>query len=75
MATRVKFTTVGNSASIALLKESLSHLPLQKGETLHVISIRPSIPLVSYHAKLAAKMQVGEPVIRRPSDALRKLAA
>jgi putative addiction module antidote len=74
MATAVKITTVGNSAGIVLPKELLSHLNVQKGDSLYVTKTPEGIQLIPYNAEFAAQMDVAERVIGKYRDALRRLA-
>lgn len=74
MATAVKITTVGNSAGIVLPKEVLSHLHVEKGDTLYVTKTKEGIQLVPYDEEFSAQMEAAERVIGRYKDALRRLA-
>jgi putative addiction module antidote len=74
MATTVKITTVGNSAGIVLPKEILSHLNVQKGDSLYVTKTPQGIQLVPYNDEFATQMETAERVIGKYRDALRRLA-
>jgi putative addiction module antidote len=74
MATAVKITTVGNSAGIVLPKEILSHLNVQKGDSLYVTKTSGGIHLVPYEENFAAQMEAARDVMRENRDVLRKLA-
>jgi putative addiction module antidote len=74
MATTVKITTVGNSAGIVLPKEILSHMNVQKGDTLYVTTTRDGIQLVPYEESFAVQMDAARDVMRENRDVLRKLA-
>jgi len=74
MATAVKITTVGNSAGIVLPKEILSHLNVQKGDSLYVTKTPQGIQIVPYNAEFVAQMEAAERVIGKYKDALRRLA-
>ncbi|WP_263350174.1 AbrB/MazE/SpoVT family DNA-binding domain-containing protein [Acidicapsa acidisoli] len=74
MATAVKITTVGNSAGIVLPKEILSHMHVQKGDSLYITQTRDGIHLVPYDEAFAAQMDVAREVMRDNRDVLRKLA-
>ena len=74
MATTVKITTVGNSAGIVLPKEVLSHLNVQKGDTLYLTKTKEGIQVVPYDEEFAAQMEAAERVIGRYKDTLRRLA-
>ena len=74
MATALKITTVGNSAGIVLPKELLSHMNVEKGDTLFVSKTRDVIQLVPYEESFAAQMEAAREVMRENRDVLRKLA-
>ena len=74
MATSVKITTVGNSAGIVLPKEILSHMNVQKGDSLYVTETRDGIQLVPYDETFAVQMEAAREVMRENRDVLRKLA-
>jgi putative addiction module antidote len=74
MATALKITTVGNSVGIVLPKEFLSHMNVQKGDSLYVTKTPDGIQLGAYDAEFVAKMEVAERVIGKYRDALRRLA-
>ncbi len=74
MATTVKITTVGNSAGIVLPKEVLSHMNVQKGDSLYVTQSRDGIHLVPYDEEFALQMEAAREVMRENRDVLRKLA-
>jgi putative addiction module antidote len=74
MATAVKITTVGNSAGIVLSKEHLSHMNVQKGDSLFVTKTADGIHLVPYDPEFARQMEIGHKIMREYRDVLRKLA-
>jgi putative addiction module antidote len=74
MATAVKITTVGNSAGIVLPKEVLSHMNVQKGDSLYLTKTPEGFLIGAYDEEFAAKMEVAERVIGKYRDALRRLA-
>lgn len=74
MATAVKITTVGNSAGIVLPKEFLSHMNVEKGDTLFVTKTQDGIHLVPYDETFATQMEAAREVMRENRDVLRKLA-
>jgi len=74
MATAVKITTVGNSAGIVLPKEILSHLNVQKGDSLYITKTNGGVQIVPYNEEFVAQMEVAERVIGKYKDALRRLA-
>ncbi|MBB5344680.1 AbrB/MazE/SpoVT family DNA-binding domain-containing protein [Tunturibacter empetritectus] len=74
MATAVKITTIGNSVGIVLPKEILSHLHVEKGDTLYVTESPDGIRLSPYDAALGRKLDAFEQVMRENRDVLKKLA-
>jgi putative addiction module antidote len=74
MPTAVKITTVGNSAGIVLPKELLSHMNVEKGDTLYVTKTQDGILLVPYEESFATQMEAAREVMRENRDVLRKLA-
>ena len=74
MPTAVKITTVGNSAGIVLPKELLSHMNVEKGDTLYVTKTQDVILLVPYEESFATQMEAAREVMRENRDVLRKLA-
>jgi putative addiction module antidote len=74
MATALKITTVGNSAGIVLPREFLSHMNVEKGDTLYVTKTPDGIQLVPYEESFAAQMEAAREVMRENRDVLRKLA-
>jgi putative addiction module antidote len=74
MPTAVKITTVGNSAGIVLPKELLSHMNVEKGDTLYVTKTQDGIQLVPYEESFATQMEAAREVMRENRDVLRKLA-
>jgi putative addiction module antidote len=74
MATQVKITTVGNSAGIVLPKEILSHMNVQKGDSLYLTKTPQGFQVIAYDEEFAAQMEIAERVIGRYKDTLRRLA-
>ena len=74
MATALKITTIGNSVGIVLSKEILSHMNVEKGDTLFLTKTQDGIHLVPYEETFAAQMEVAREVMRENRDVLRKLA-
>jgi putative addiction module antidote len=74
MATRVKITTVGNSAGIVLPREVMEKLHVEKGDKLFLTETPDGVRLTAYAPDLAAKMEAGERIMRENRDVLRKLA-
>ena len=74
MATKLKITTVGNSAGIVLPREILERLRVQKGDSLFATETPDGIELRSYDEEFAEQMEIAERVMREDRDVLRKLA-
>jgi putative addiction module antidote len=74
MATALKITTVGNSVGIVLPKEFLSHMNVERGDSLFVTKTPDGIQLVPYEENFAAQMNIAREVMRENRDVLRKLA-
>jgi putative addiction module antidote len=74
MATVVKITTIGNSAGIVLPKEILSHMNVQKGDSLYITKTSGGFQIGPYDEEFAAKMEVAERMIGKYKDAFRRLA-
>jgi putative addiction module antidote len=74
MATALKITTVGNSVGVVLPRELLSHMNVEKGDTLFVTKTSNGIQLVPYEETFAAQMEAAREVMRENRDVLRKLA-
>jgi putative addiction module antidote len=74
MTTTLKITTVGNSVGIVLPKELLSHMNVEKGDSLFVTKTSDGIHLVPYEEAFAAQMDAAREVMRENRDVLRKLA-
>jgi putative addiction module antidote len=74
MATVVKITTVGNSAGIVLPKEVLSHMNVQKGDSLYLTKTPGGFQIGPYEEAFAAQMEAAREVMRENRDVLRKLA-
>lgn len=74
MATKLKITTVGNSAGIVLPREILERLRVEKGDSLFATETPDGIELRAYDAEFEEDMAVAERVMRENRDLLRKLA-
>ncbi len=72
--TRLKITTVGNSAGIVLPKEMLAKLRVEKGDTLLATETPNGIELSAFDADVERQLRMAEEVMREDRDVLRKLA-
>jgi len=74
MTYAVKVTTVGNSVGIVLPKELLAKLHIEKGDTLYVTETPDGVQLTPYDEEFERQIEIGQKVMRKYRDALRKLA-
>ncbi|MBS1768319.1 MAG: AbrB/MazE/SpoVT family DNA-binding domain-containing protein [Acidobacteria bacterium] len=74
MNTKLKITTVGNSAGIVLPKELLERMRVTKGDSLYATETPDGIELRAFDEEFAEDMAVAERVMRENRDLLRKLA-
>jgi putative addiction module antidote len=74
MAIALKITTIGNSVGVVLPKEILSHMNVEKGDTLFVTKTSDGIHLVPFDDTFAVQMEAAREVMRENRDVLRKLA-
>jgi putative addiction module antidote len=73
-ATAVRVTTVGNSVGIVLPREILTHLHIEKGDTVYLTESPDGIRISPYDPAFARKVEILEQVMRDNRDVLRKLA-
>lgn len=71
---QVKLTNIGNSVGIVLPKEALSHLKVEKGDTLYLVESPEGFTLTPYQPDFATQMQAAEKVLKKYRNALRELA-
>ena len=74
MTTKLKITTVGNSAGIVLPREILERLRVGKGDSLFATETPDGIELRAYDEEFEEDMAVAEQVMRENRELLRKLA-
>jgi putative addiction module antidote len=74
MATKLKITTVGNSAGIVLPREILERLRVEKGDSLFATETPDGIELRAYDEEIVEQLEIAERVMREDRDVLRKLA-
>lgn len=71
----LKVTTVGASAGVILTKEVLSHLKVQKGDTLYLTeSADGGYRLTPYDPEFARQMILAEDIMHDDREILRALA-
>lgn len=74
MTTTLKITTVGNSIGVILPKDILTRLRVSKGDTVYVTETPKGVELTAYDEQFARQMEVGERVMRKHRDVLKRLA-
>jgi len=74
MNTKLKITSIGNSAGVVLPRELLARLRVEKGDTLYVTELPDGIKLAAFDPEFAARMEVAEQVMRRRRNLLHELA-
>ncbi len=70
----LKLTQIGNSVGLILPKEVLSHLKLEKGDTVFINETPDGYLLTPYDPTFAAQMTEARRVMKRRRGALRELA-
>lgn len=71
----LKITTVGASAGVILTKEVMTHLKVQKGDTLYLTeSPDGSYRLTPYDPDFARQMQLAEDIMHDDREILRALS-
>ncbi|MCH7700196.1 MAG: AbrB/MazE/SpoVT family DNA-binding domain-containing protein [Planctomycetes bacterium] len=71
--TKMKVTTVGNSAGIVLPRHLLERLRVKKGDILYALETPNGIELTAYDPEFGKQMGAAERVMREDRDALKKL--
>ncbi len=74
MTTTLKIITVGNSIGVILPKDVLARLRVTKGDTVYLTETPKGVEITAYDEKFARQMEVGERVMRKHRDVLKKLA-
>ena len=74
MTTALKVTTVGNSIGVILPKDVLARLRVSKGDTIYLTETPKGVELSAYDERFARQMEIGERVMRKHRDVLKKLA-
>jgi putative addiction module antidote len=74
MATKLKITTVGNSAGIVLPREILNRLKVDKGDSITLTETPYGFNMTAYDETFMRKLEATERVMRNYKDTLRKLA-
>ena len=72
--TKLKITSIGNSAGIILPKELLEKLRVSKGDTLHVTETPNGVSLSAFDEKVDQQMEIAQRIMRENRNLLKKLA-
>lgn len=72
--TRLKVTTIGNSAGIILPRELLAKLRVDKGDILLATETPNGIELSPFDSEVERQLQIAEEVMREDREVLRRLA-
>ena len=72
--TKLKITSIGNSAGVLLPKEFLTTLGLSPGDTLYASETENGIALTAYDPEFEAQMALAEEIMSENDVLLRKLA-
>lgn len=72
--TKLKITSIGNSAGVILPKELLEKLRVSKGDTLTVTETPSGLSLSAYDSEFEEAMGLAEKIMREDRDVLKKLA-
>jgi putative addiction module antidote len=72
--TKLKITSIGNSAGIILPKELLEKLRVSKGDTLTVTETPNGLNLSAYDERVIRQMEVVERIMKENRNLLKKLA-
>jgi len=72
--TKLKITSIGNSAGVILPKEILEKLRASKGDYLTVTENPNGVALSVYDSEFDEAMALAEEIMREDRDVLRKLA-
>lgn len=72
--TKLKITSIGNSAGIILPKELLEKLRVSKGDTLHVTETPTGVVLSAFDEGIDRQMEMAQRIMRENRNLLKKLA-
>lgn len=72
--TKLKITSIGNSAGIILPKELLEKLRVSKGDTLHVTETPAGVNLSAFDERVDHQMEIANRIMRENRNLLKKLA-
>jgi len=72
--TKLKITSIGNSAGLILPKELLEKLRVSKGDILTVTETPNGLNISAFDAEFDEAMALAEEIMREDRDVLKKLA-
>jgi putative addiction module antidote len=72
--TKLKLTTIGNSAGVIFPKEVLARLKLDKGDAVYLTEAPDGYRLTPYNPEFERQMEAARDIMKRRRAALRELA-
>lgn len=72
--TKLKLTTIGNSAGVILPKEVLARLKLDKGDSVYLTEAPDGYRLTPYNPEFEQQMEAARRIMKRRRAVLRELA-
>jgi putative addiction module antidote len=72
--TKLRLTSIGNSAGLVLPKEVLARLNLDKGDVVYLTEAPDGYRLTPYDPEFEAQMTLARQVMKKRRAALRELA-
>jgi putative addiction module antidote len=72
--TKLKLTTIGNSAGVVLPKEVLARLKLDKGDSVYLTEAPDGYRLTPYDPEFERQMETARKIMKRRRAVLRELA-
>jgi putative addiction module antidote len=72
--TKLKLTTIGNSAGVVLPKEVLARLKLDKGDSVYLTEAPDGYRLTPYDPEFEQQMETARKIMKRRRAVLRELA-
>ncbi len=74
LMTKLKLTTIGNSAGVVLPKEVLARLKLDKGDSVYLTEAPDGYRLTPYDPEFEQQMETARKIMKRRRAVLRELA-
>lgn len=72
--TKLRLTSIGNSAGLVLPKEVLARLKLDKGDTVYLTEAPDGYRLTPYDPEFETQMDAARRIMKKRRAALRQLA-